>query len=88
MNEFEVGPAEFPECGSVVDGVFVHIVECLVCQIGLCFVMRLLTLNFWPVDFSNWRRKLPIRVDSGSGCSHSLRGTDAIVNIGIQRIVA
>jgi hypothetical protein len=44
-----------------------------------------LTLNFCPVDFSSWRRKCPIRVDSGSGCSHSFRGIgtiDAILKIG------
>ena len=34
-----------------------------------------LTGNLDPECFSNARRNLPIFVDSGSGCSQSLRGT-------------
>lgn len=82
MNQRKFFPDVAPEFGAIpyrplIESIVVLKMSDLFIIAGLGFH----TANLTPLDFSILDLKIPIRVDSGLGCSQSLRGASTIAAI-------
>jgi hypothetical protein len=94
VDDVQLAPEKVPELRAMRDGPLVKRVECLRnISFGVTPPTLLLlettgtpTGSCTPFVFSSFRRKTPIRVPSGLGCSQSFRGRlTAMVEMGMQQ---